>query len=81
MAGVGKKPPTMASREFVSAFDRFSKAAILDALWCACQLGTDETTEQITTQAARNVVVALDHRGDYVPTFTRGLAERRIDAD
>jgi hypothetical protein len=81
MTGVGKKPALMASGEFRRALDRYSKMALLDALWCACQLGTDESSEEITTQAARNVLIALETRGDYIPNYLRKLAERHIDSD
>lgn len=81
MASKFKKPATVASTEFWSMFDKISKAALIDALWCACQLGTDESKEQIQTQAARNVVVALDMRGDRCPVEIKKQSELLIDSD
>lgn len=79
--GLGKKPPAMASRAFDRLFSQCSKAALIDVLWCACQLGTDETADQIATQAARNAVIALDARRDAIPREIADVAKQRIDAD
>lgn len=81
MTGLGKKPPLMASRSFRVLFDRVSKGALIDALWCACQLGTDESDEQIESQAARNVLAALEVRGDRILPAIREAAARVIDSD
>lgn len=81
MAGLGKKPPMMASADFARLFDQISKAALIDALWCACQLGTDESREQITTKAAREVGLALKNRGDKIPSDIRYEAHKPIDSD
>ncbi len=54
-----KKPSTVAATEFASLFNQMSKAALIDSLWCACALGTNESDEEITTQAARNAEIAL----------------------
>ncbi len=79
-SGVIKKRAT-APAEFVRLLNVASKAALLDALWCSCQLGTDESAEQITTKAARELKIALDMRGDRVPSELAAAAERRIDSD
>jgi len=81
MSGINKKPALMASAEFADMCDAVSKAALIDALWCACQLGTDESAEQITTQAARNIQIALTERGDRVAASIRDAAARCIDSD
>ena len=39
--GLGKKGPQMASEDFDAMIGCYSKAALIDALWCACALGTD----------------------------------------
>jgi hypothetical protein len=77
----GKKGVCMATPEFARVFDQISKAALIDALWCACQLGTNETPEEILTQAARNAVIALNQRGDRLPATMASLAHGHIDAD
>jgi hypothetical protein len=79
--GLGKKPVVMASNAFSNLFSQVSKAALIDALWCACQLGTDESREQILTQAARNMVIALRERGDRVPPDIQHAADLKIDSD
>lgn len=76
-----KKPPLMCSREFARMCRMFSKAALVDALWCACQLGTDESPEQITIKAARELEAALGSRGDRVPSSLSTLAALPIDSD
>lgn len=76
-----KKPPMMAAESFVEMFAGVSRAALVDALWCACQLGTDETTEEITTQAARNVQIALRHRDDVIRAAISRAAAGRLDSD
>lgn len=81
MAGITKKQALMSSRPFAAMFDKVSKAALIDSLWCACQLGTDESEPQIATQAARNVVVALKSRGDKVPYEIESQSENVIDSD
>jgi hypothetical protein len=78
---MGKKPALMCSDAFRRAFGAMSKAALIDALWCACQLGTDESAEQIEAQAARNAQYALVDRHDRVPQSIAEFAERRIDSD
>lgn len=80
-ARLGKKPAVMASRAFAALFDQVSKAALIDSLWCACQSGTDESEPQIATQAARNVVIALEHRRDRVPHEIKSQGENVIDSD
>lgn len=80
MRGV-KKPAAMASRDFALLFGKCSKQALIDALWCACQLGTDESDAGITTQAARNMIIALRERGDVIPTGMEAIAEQPIDSD
>jgi hypothetical protein len=79
--GLGKKGPEMASGEFDAIIGCYSKAALVDALWCACQLGTDESAEQITTRAAREIRIALDLRGDRVRPELVAAASRRTDSD
>ena len=79
--GSFKKPALMCTHEFRMLFDQLSKAALIDALWCACQLGTDESAEQITTQAARNAQLALSARGDRKLPSVDEWATRRIDSD
>lgn len=81
MPGLGKKPPALATFEFAVVFDGISKAALIDALWCACQLGTDESDEQIFAQAARNAQIALRDRGDRCPQAIAIAAAQRIDSD
>jgi hypothetical protein len=81
MARLGFKRPALASPAFALLCGRVSKAALVDALWCACQLGTDESREQITAQAARNLEIALDARDDRVPRAITTAAQGRIDSD
>jgi hypothetical protein len=81
MIGITKKPAVMASPEFAAMFNQLSKQALIDSLWCACQLGTDETNQQITTQAARNAKYALHARGDRMPADIVAQAERAIESD
>ena len=80
MSGL-KKRAVMSSREFSRLFSQISKQALVDTLWCACQLGTDESDEQITTQAARNAQIALAHRGDRVPREIAALSNLPVDSD
>jgi hypothetical protein len=79
--GLGKKGPEMASDEFDALIGVYSKSALVDALWCACQLGTDESKEEITTKAAREMQIALNLRGDRVRPALVAAAVRRIDSD
>lgn len=79
--GVTKKPAVMCSREFARVFGSLSKQALIDTLWCACQLGTDESAEQITTQAARNAGIALERRGDRVPKEIVDAGADMLDSD
>ena len=79
--GISKKPPLMTSPEFGRLFSKISKAALIDVLWCASQLGTDESPEQIAAQAARNAVIALEARGDRIPADLRTISEQPIDSD
>jgi FixJ family two-component response regulator len=81
MAGLGKKPALCCSREFAQLCDGISKAALVDALWNACQLGTNESAEEIETQAARNIYAALSAREDRIPKEVNAVAARRIDSD
>lgn len=81
MRGITKKGLRMASPHFDAAFSRISKAALMDALWCACQLGTDESSGQIEAQAARNASAALYARGDRIPRDIAEMAIRTIDSD
>jgi hypothetical protein len=71
----------MASAAFAELFAPVSKAALVDALWCACQLGTDDSPEQYLTNAARNVVIALRERGDRVPPSIQRAADLTIESD
>ena len=79
--GQAKKPPLMASDAFTALFAQMSKAALIDTLWCACQLGTNEESAEISTQAARNAVIALEARHDRVPTNIKAQAALSIDSD
>ena len=81
MAGFRKKLPVLTPAAFTDMFDKISKAALIDALWCASQLGTDETHEQITSLAARNAQIALRERGDRCPPEITTAASVRIDSD
>jgi hypothetical protein len=81
MSGLGKKPAAMASAGFARMFDQLSKAALIDVLWCACQLGTDESSDEITTQAARNAIAAMAVRKDRIPKDIAAQARLRIDSD
>jgi hypothetical protein len=76
-----KKGPLFASGEFDELIGCYSKAALVDALWCACQLGTDESREEITTKAAREMLIALNLRDDRVRPALVAAAVRRIDSD
>ena len=78
--GLGKKGPLCASGKFDELIGCYSKAALVDALWCACQLGTDESKEEITTKAAREMQAALNLRGDRVRPALVAAAVRRIAA-
>lgn len=83
---LSKKPGRLAVRqvcapEFAALIGKASKAALVDALWNACHLGTDESTEQITTKAARELRIALDARCDRVPVILRNRAAWPIDSD
>jgi len=79
--GVTKKPVLVASERFSQVVGLASKAALVDALWCACQLGTDESEEQILAQAARNLRIALHLRGDRAPATVEAAADTPIDSD
>ena len=76
-----KTGPLFASGEFDELIGCYSKAALVDALWCACQLGTDESREEITTKAAREMLIALNLRDDRVRPALVAAAVRRIDSD
>lgn len=76
-----KKPTFYAAPEFERMCREVSKAALIDALWCACQLGTTEEAHEITTQAARNLSIALEGRGDRVPISIKVHASQPIDSD
>lgn len=76
-----KKPTAMCSAEFRVAFNKLSKAALIDTLWCAAQLGTNDQPDQIAAQAARNAEIALTTRGDRIPAAIAMTAQRRIDSD
>lgn len=73
--GVMKKPAMLASPEFAKLMSAASKQALVDALWCACRLGTTEEPHEITTQAARNLALALEQRGDRVPIGLKIVAD------
>ena len=75
------KSARIASNQFVSAMSLMSKQALIDTLWCACQLGTDESEQQIFTQAARNAVIALADRGDRQHPSISNAAILPIDSD
>src|SRR5262245_55024754 len=79
--GISKKQNRMASDRFTILLGECSKVALIDALWCACQLGTDESEQEITAPAARNVVIALELRGDRIPKGMREAASVHIDSD
>ena len=81
MRGAAKKGTAFAGLPFDQLFSQISKAALIDVLYCACQLGTDETPEQIASQAARNALIALEGRCDRVPHDLRRAAEVPIDSD
>ena len=66
MSGLGKKPAMLASPHFAAMFEQLSKAALIDTLYYACQLGTDDD-EGITISAAKNAATALRDRGDRLP--------------
>lgn len=76
-----KKPVLVASDAFRRLFQPLSKASLIDALWCACQLGTNESAEEIATQAARNAVIAMELREDRIPPALVEQSKRRIDSD
>lgn len=76
-----KKPAAMASAPFARLFGKLSKQALIDALYCASQLGTNDSEPQIATQAARNAVIALIHRRDRVPGELLSQSKNRIDSD
>lgn len=81
MSGIGKKPALVASDAFTKLLDQLSKAALIDALWCACQLGTNDSEEEITIQAARNAVAALRMRSDRIPKDIAACAEDLLESD
>ena len=80
MRGI-KKGTALCSPEFARVMDKASKAALIDALWCACALGTNETALEILAQASRNLLVALQQRGDRVWPGLNDLAHGHIDSD
>lgn len=71
----------MPSPRVVGLFGRFTKAQLLDAIYTACHLGTDESDEQIGVQMARNIQAALYDRGEHIPKWLATEAEKRIDSD
>lgn len=71
----------MAPESFAQMFAQVSKAALIDALWCASQLGTNETEEEITTKAAREVRIALQNRGDVTSRAINAAAEAPLESD
>jgi uncharacterized protein YceH (UPF0502 family) len=71
----------MCPAKFHTLFAQVSKDALIDALWCASQIGTDETTPQITAKAARELIIACNQRGDRPPTELVEAAKVRIDSD
>ncbi|OFW37676.1 MAG: hypothetical protein A3J29_06285 [Acidobacteria bacterium RIFCSPLOWO2_12_FULL_67_14b] len=71
----------LASVPFAAMFSQLSKGALIDTLWCASQLGTNETAAEIASQAARNAAIALGLRGDGVPADVQAQSEQRIDSD
>jgi FixJ family two-component response regulator len=73
------KRPAACPWTFATMFDPVSKAALIDALWMACQLGTDESVEQITAQAASAVLAALRHRADRIPADIVAAAVGRTE--
>lgn len=77
---IGKKPAAMASHEFARMFSQVSKQALIDALWCASQLGTNDTIEEYIANAAKNVEIALRERGDRIPPDIAAAATMSIDA-
>lgn len=79
--GIFKKPALLCSPAFELMCESVSKKALVDALWCACQLGTDKSEEQIRAQAARNLRIALDGRGDALPKPISAASEVAIDSD
>jgi hypothetical protein len=76
-----KKGTFCAPNSFDALISCYSKAALIDALWCACQLGTDGSYEEITTLAARELRIALQTRRDRVYQELVTVADRRIDND
>ena len=80
MMGRIKKRATSPA-EFVRLLDAVSKAALIDAMWNACQLGTDESEGQITAKACRETLLALKYRGDALPMPMRVAARTPIDSD
>jgi len=76
-----KKPALMASEDFTREFSHVSKQALIDILWCACQLGTNETPREIEAQAARSACIVLQERGDRILPALKEWAERNIDSD
>jgi hypothetical protein len=81
MNGITKNHVAMASAEFARLFNEISKQALIDSLWCACQLGTDESDGEILAQAARNAKIALHARGDRIPGDIISASKRVIDSD
>lgn len=71
--------------ELARVFDGVSKAALVDALYCACVLGTDESLDQIAAKMARELSAALEYRGDRPASPYRKALERlsavRIESD
>jgi len=79
--GLGKKGTFYAPASFDELLGCYSKAALVDALWCACQLGTNESTEEITIRAAREMQIALRTRGDRVRPALVATAALPLDGD
>lgn len=78
---INHRGPVMTTTDFDRMFSQISKSALIDALWCACQLGTNDTYEEITIQAARNVEAALRARHDRIPTDITEAAGRVLEGE
>lgn len=79
--GITKKPALLCSDEFRRLVSPVSKAALVDALWYACQLGTNDTDAEYTIRAAREIVHALRDRGDRVPADLQRVSVRPLTDD
>lgn len=81
MAGVGKKGPVFVPASAARLLDTLSKAALMDVAWNLGLLGTDESTEQVLANVAREACLVAEARKDRVSRVIFEAAKRRLDKD